>query len=344
MPNKSPISLTVMPSMVSLSAKKSQYISVVDIDKTSNTSVVCNSRGEHTMTINIKGYDVLIDDEDFDRVMLLKWSKTTKGYFHAYVRGSGGKTPKFILLHRYILNAPDDKIVDHISGNTYDNRKSNLRLCTQTENSKNNKLPKNNTSGYKGVSFDKSLNAYVARIVFNGNVLNLGRYKTAREAFDVYDAKAKELFGEFYRSPESYIHQTKYDPEKDKMSDTAGVFRIKQTGKYGSRVMYNKKFRHLGTFDTVEEAHQAYCEAKKSITSGIDIFGKNNGTIQGNTSGYNGVAVIKKRNKIKYCAYIRVNKKNVFAGTYFTPEEAHQKRMERLRELYGDDYVDPKCL
>ncbi|MDR1901356.1 MAG: HNH endonuclease [Treponema sp.] len=155
-PNKSPISLTVMPSMLSLSAKKSQYISVAGIDITHNNSVVCISRGEHTMTINIKGYDVLIDDDDAEKVLSKKWQISTRrenggAYFSCHIKRNGKK----LYLHRLITNAPEGMTVDHVSGDVLDNRKSNLRICTQGENSFNKKIRKDNTTGFKGVSLYK---------------------------------------------------------------------------------------------------------------------------------------------------------------------------------------------
>lgn len=75
----------------------------------------------------------IIDDEDYERVSRHKWHDTGEGYIASWI---GGKE-KQILLHRFILNPPNGKHIDHINHDTYDNTKENLRICTQKENAKN---------------------------------------------------------------------------------------------------------------------------------------------------------------------------------------------------------------
>jgi HNH endonuclease len=97
-------------------------------------------------------------------------------------------------LHRIILNVPDNLVVDHINGNTIDNRKENLRICTNVENTKNlRKQCNGHTSKYKGVSYyarDRTWEVNVAGYFY-------GRYVTERMAAEVYNKKALLLFGEF---------------------------------------------------------------------------------------------------------------------------------------------------
>ena len=87
--------------------------------------------------------------------------------------------------------------VDHINGNPLDNRKSNLRICTNAENQRNRGVNKNNTSGYKGVCWAKQNKKWKARIKHNGKLIHLGYYKDKEEAARAYDKKAKELHGEY---------------------------------------------------------------------------------------------------------------------------------------------------
>ncbi len=138
----------------------------------------------------------LIDDDVYQKIKHKKWFVNNKGYAAARVDG------KYALLHRYILGlGADDKcFVDHINCNRLDNRLSNLRTCTFTENIRNKPVYKNNVSGFKGVNrrinSDGSL-SFRARIRCDKKLIQLGTYRTALEAALAYDAKALELFGEF---------------------------------------------------------------------------------------------------------------------------------------------------
>lgn len=89
--------------------------------------------------------------------------------------------------------------IDHINGVRDDNRIANLRLATRTQNNANAKVASHNTSGYKGVSYDKERNRYQAAIKHNGVRIALGRYLTAEDAHEAYCAAAIELKGEFAR-------------------------------------------------------------------------------------------------------------------------------------------------
>lgn len=100
-----------------------------------------------------QGRVALVDDEDFDRLSKHKWHYHKTGYAR---RGEGGrKNHRKIYMHREVMNAPDDMEVDHGKGGTLDNRKSNLRVCTHKENSRNRVTHKLNSSVYKGVSWNK---------------------------------------------------------------------------------------------------------------------------------------------------------------------------------------------
>jgi hypothetical protein len=89
--------------------------------------------------------------------------------------------------------------VDHISGNRSDNRWSNLRECTQSQNMANVGLQADNTSGVSGVTWDKSRNMWRAQIRLNGKKKNLGRFADITEAAAVVKAAAVEQWGEFSR-------------------------------------------------------------------------------------------------------------------------------------------------
>ncbi len=100
-------------------------------------------------------------------------------------------------MHRLILNAPDGIQVDHVNRNRLDNRRSNLRIATDLQNHFNTVKRSHNTTGYKGVSRYHKLDRWYARIALHGKVYYLGIHNSPEEAARAYDAKARELFGEF---------------------------------------------------------------------------------------------------------------------------------------------------
>ena len=162
------------------------------------------------MEIELCGYKVQIDEEDYDRVMALHWGidkaaiKRRHGlvyFFHSF-RDSGEKRYYRVALHRYILGLAHNNglVVDHINGDTFDNRKCNLRICTSAENSKNARTPITNTSGYKGVSYRRHTNRYISRIRVNNEGIYLGSFDTPEEAYVAYCNASKKYHGEFGRT------------------------------------------------------------------------------------------------------------------------------------------------
>jgi hypothetical protein len=98
----------------------------------------------------------------------------------------------FLFHHGYL-----PKYVDHINGNKIDNRIENLRDVTHCQNMMNIKKYSLNTSGYKGVSFHKRSQKWVAQIKFNKKHLYLGLFDQPEKAYEAYCYKAKELHGEY---------------------------------------------------------------------------------------------------------------------------------------------------
>jgi hypothetical protein len=140
-----------------------------------------------------QGKTAIVDDEDYERVSSRKWH-----YNCGYVKTNDYSNGHIIIkLHRFILNAPENMIVDHINGDKLDNRKENLRLCTQNENTKNARKRASATSKYKGVSFPKTRNKWQVQIQLNKKKMHVGYYTDEIEAAKAYDKKAAELFGEY---------------------------------------------------------------------------------------------------------------------------------------------------
>lgn len=99
----------------------------------------------------------------------------------------------------YMTGREPQHHIDHINGNKTDNRWSNLREATQAENVLNRKMSCTNKSGHKGIWQRKS-GRYTARVEMDGVRKNLGTYSTKEEAKAAYDAAAKILHGEFFKS------------------------------------------------------------------------------------------------------------------------------------------------
>ena len=132
---------------------------------------------------------------------ILKHLNHRQGYKEIHLSKNGKR--KIFKIHRLVaiafLENPDNKPkVDHIDNNPANNNVKNLRWATSSDNSCNRGKQKNNTSGFKGVAFHKPTNKYRAQININGKKKHLGLFKTAENASQVYEAKAKEIHKEFY--------------------------------------------------------------------------------------------------------------------------------------------------
>lgn len=148
------------------------------------------------MELNIKNNKIIIDIEDYDLIVnCWIWVNKNRGY--PYLMLQFKKNREKCLFHRIIMNAQKGQIIDHINHDTLDNRKCNLRICKHQENIFNQKIHKNNKSGYKGVSFDKKTNKWRAYIKYNYKQINLGRYINPIKASNVYKKAAKIIFGEY---------------------------------------------------------------------------------------------------------------------------------------------------
>lgn len=148
-----------------------------------------------------KGYVATIDDQDFEMVSMYKWRASIMKnraaiYAVTQVKRDGGR--KQISMHRLILGLTDKRILtDHVDTNGLNNQRSNLRECTHAENNRNVGLSKNNTTGYKGVIFDKRRSKWYARIRFNYRTIVSRGFDSPEDAARQYDKKALELHGNF---------------------------------------------------------------------------------------------------------------------------------------------------
>ena len=126
------------------------------------------------------------DLEDYEKIKDVCWSNK-EGYV------SGRLNKRIVSIHRLIMNFPDKRIIDHIDGNPYNNRKSNLRVVTQRENMQNIRKPNKKTSSkYIGVYMSKE-GKWTASIKGKGKILYLGSFLAEVDAAKAYNKKAEEL-------------------------------------------------------------------------------------------------------------------------------------------------------
>lgn len=140
-----------------------------------------------------QGLVAIIDESDVDLVAGHRWyAMRARGA----VRGVGAfKDRKFVALHRLLMSAPRGFVVDHINGDPLDNRRENLRICTNQQNGWNARRRTPRKSPFKGVMPFQG--RFYARIKVSGKLRHVGSFPTAEEAARAYDAAAKELFGEY---------------------------------------------------------------------------------------------------------------------------------------------------
>lgn len=137
------------------------------------------------------GLFVLIDDDDYDLVSGYKWGIQKSNCNNIYaVNYSAG------LMHRLIMNANKNQIIDHIDNNGLNNQRCNLRLCSHSQNMRNRK-PSVHSSKYLGVSWNKYHEAWDVRITSNHKKIYLGKYRDEKEAAKAYNDAAKKYHGEF---------------------------------------------------------------------------------------------------------------------------------------------------
>lgn len=200
----------------------------------------------------------LIDEADLPAVQKHKWH-----IYQEYVATELSKVEgkkRFIRLHRFLIpDVPFDHVVDHKDGDKLNNQRSNLRVCTRTENARNRKKWRSKvSSSYKGV-FLVANGKYQARIFHDEKDKRLGTFATELEAAHAYDAAARLLHGEYARlnfpEPSSVVEEVK------------GLTR--KGDQWQADIEYYGKIVYLGLYPTKETAATAYEVARKAL---FDVF------------------------------------------------------------------------
>ncbi len=145
-----------------------------------------------------KGLTAIVDEDDFERLNQFKWHIYKQNRNNLYAKTIVYKNKKriAIVMHRLLVQC-EGKIIDHISGDGLDNRRSNIRCCTRNQNAINRRININNLSGFKGVSWYKAAKKWRAQIQFKNIVYHLGCFEKRIDAARAYNEAAIKFHGEF---------------------------------------------------------------------------------------------------------------------------------------------------
>ena len=150
-----------------------------------------------------RGYIAIVDDDDYEALARFKWYATKVSHGCIYARRNvpaGFKQQSYALMHRVILAVTDPEIhVDHKHEDDWgvDNRRENIRIATPSQNAANRRRRSDNTSGFKGVSWYKKYNKWMAYAMVDGKLKNLGYFATKLEAAQAHDRATIKSFAEF---------------------------------------------------------------------------------------------------------------------------------------------------
>ena len=137
------------------------------------------------------GERFIFDKDDYEKVMQHCWHSTGSGYIVTDLPGK-----KSISLHRYLMNATQNEIVDHTNHDVLDNRRCNLRIVSRGMNNSNRAIRSDNTTGVSGV-FRTRNGKWTARIGSNGSHHQLGTYDSFSDAVAARKAAEEKYFGSY---------------------------------------------------------------------------------------------------------------------------------------------------
>lgn len=210
-----------------------------------------------------KGYNTNVDVSDYTHLMEWNWcalvGKDKRVIYAVRVERCGKKTKK-ILLHKVLF--PQWMEIDHKDGDGLNNRRSNLRESTHSQNLANRPINSNNTSGFKGVHFHVRDNYWFSVIGINGEQKWLGRCTDAIDAARKYDLAALDAFGEFAITNFPVSDYSKSDIENrftpsgkwsKNTSGYKGVSWNKKANKWAAEGRHKGERSYLGMFPPTEE-------------------------------------------------------------------------------------------
>lgn len=144
-----------------------------------------------------QGYEAVIDASDVQLVAGFNWYAKPHGR-SVYAARTDAVSGQTVRMHRLISQPPSGAVTDHIDGDGLNNRRGNLRHASHVENCRNQRLAKNNTSGFKGVSWHKARRKWITQIAADGGRASV-YFDTQEEAHAAYVKASRELHKEFGR-------------------------------------------------------------------------------------------------------------------------------------------------
>ena len=176
-----------------------KYKEIYGYSYTHNAIIINEAEGYAKIPLGLKHTDphkanfyAFVDIEDVPLVQGIAWHLFGKRKIYA----RSGRNSGMVLMHRLIMKCPD-KWIDHINNNGLDNRKSNLRIVTASQNAMNRKKLSNTSSIYKGVGYHIKHGKWQAQIKVNRKIQYIGLFKNEIDAALAYNEAAKRLHGEF---------------------------------------------------------------------------------------------------------------------------------------------------
>jgi hypothetical protein len=143
-----------------------------------------------------RGYEATIDKRDIPLVQGYSWRAHILRKGHVYAARTGDEPRTVVLMHRHLMGAPADVLVDHEDGDGLNNRRGNMRIATPSQNNMNMSVSSRNLLGIKGVSQQRG-GKFSARIERGTQRVYLGSFRTPEEASAAYFGAARILFGDF---------------------------------------------------------------------------------------------------------------------------------------------------
>lgn len=144
-----------------------------------------------------RGFVTIVDESDYEWLNQWKWRVATVRQKAYAVRWNEERGKILESMHRVITNCPQGLMVDHINGDTLDNRRENLRNCTNSQNLMNKAKKRTSPYKYKGIWWDKWRKRWRTGIKVDGKMKYLGYFKTEIEAALAYNVAAMRYFGDF---------------------------------------------------------------------------------------------------------------------------------------------------
>ena len=293
------------------------------------------------------GYYAIVDKEDVSLVQDYTWCvRMNKSNKPAGTTATINKKPTS--MHTIIMNTPSGKVVDHVNNDALDNRKSNLRVCTQSENCKNRNVISREVMQCPNGTWKVRVN-----VVFED-------FESKDDALKMLDDVKETLYGKFYR-PQLLVKEKDIERfaliDRDKVVETItreikpktsnfkGVHWHKVANKWAASLMINRKSNHLGVFESEKVAAQAYdFEANKRLGERAILNLPNEllsesprGEIKPPTSQFKGISWNK--TECKWTATFKIDKKTYYLGRFTKEKTAAQVYDFEIVKILGDQVV-----